>query len=243
MSREIAQSVLTEWFGPFGPIRFPYVSMGKIDSLDLFGPTELMILALYWRNKGRWKVGLDIGANLGLHTICMSKSGFQMVHAYEPDPINWNQCDINLRANVYDPYKLYQQAVYTKEGTVSFVRVLNNLTGNHIEGYKASYGPRESITVHAVDCRPLWQIADFAKLDCEGVEADLVLTMTPDMFPRFSCVMEVRNVENARQIYEHLKDITPLWSQKVDWKRVERFEDMPMANREGSLFIGERGPW
>jgi hypothetical protein len=34
-----------------------------------------------------------------------------------------------------------------------------------------------------------------------------------------------------------------MWSQKNDWKRVVNFEEMPMANREGSLFVGHKGPW
>lgn len=244
MSREKAQELLCSHLGPFGEIKFPYVRMGKIDSLDLFGPTELMILAMYAHNRSRWHTALDIGANLGLHSICMAKMGWK-VHAFEPDPEHYERAAANIDSNrLFDFVTITRAAVHTiNQQSAAFVRVLNNLTGNHLAGYKQSYGPRDTITVSTVACRPLWRQADFAKIDCEGNEADLVMTMTSDLFPRFHAVLEVRNTENARQIYEHLKDMTPLWSQKTGWERVKRFDDMPMQNRDGSLFIGQQGPF
>ena len=98
MSREKAQALLTYHFGPFGPLRFPFVQMGKLDSLHLFGDTELMLLALYWHNRDRWKQALDIGANLGLHSICMAKIGWT-VRAYEPDFEHFQRLQENLDRN------------------------------------------------------------------------------------------------------------------------------------------------
>ena len=99
MSRERSQKVLTDCFGKFGPINFPYHQMGKIDSLHLFGlNTELAILSMYIENRHKWKKVLDIGANLGLHSICMAKMGFT-VRAYEPDPRHYERLVDNLIAN------------------------------------------------------------------------------------------------------------------------------------------------
>src|SRR4051794_14324562 len=72
-------------FGPFGPLSMPYTKMGAIDSLDLFGLDELIIFAFYHANRTRYRSALDIGANLGLHSLVMSKCGFN-VTAFEPDP-------------------------------------------------------------------------------------------------------------------------------------------------------------
>ena len=38
---------------------------------------------------------IDIGANIGLHTIVMAKCGFT-VHSFEPDPIHFNELKKNL---------------------------------------------------------------------------------------------------------------------------------------------------
>jgi len=245
MSRERAQALLCENFGPFGRLDFPYIQMGKIDSLHLFGDTELMILALYWHNRGRWKQCLDIGANLGLHSICMAKLGMY-VNAYEPDQEHFGHLLRNVFKNDCEKLvNLHKQAVHTLDGTARFVRVLDNLTGNHLEGYKQSYGPRTHTIVETVDCRHLWERADFAKIDSEGNEADLVRTMSRELFSdKFSCVLEVRNVENARIIYNHcMNNGINMWAQKTHWSLVKDFEGMPTANREGSLFLGRQGPW
>lgn len=241
--RAKAQALLCEHFGPFGPIKFPYHRMGNIDSLHLFGDTELMILAMYWANRYKWNKVLDIGANIGLHSICMDRMGFE-VSAYEPDPYHFATLQENLTANEARNVTTYCAAVHTQDGSAEFVRVLNNLTGNHLAGFKDSYGPRESIPVVTVDCRALWKWADFAKIDSEGNEADLCLTMTADDLNHMQAVLEVRNEANARLIYNHFQLLeVPMWSQKTNWAKVDRLYEMPKQNREGSVFIGHQGPW
>lgn len=242
--REKAQALLCEHFGPFGPIKLPYVEMGKIDSLHLFGDTELIIMAMYWHNRKRWKRVLDIGANIGLHSVLMAKLGMH-VRAFEPDPTHFARLQSTLAENdVWTQVKSFQTAVHTYSGEAKFVRVLNNLTGNHLVGYKESYGPREDIWVETVDVRTLWPMTDFAKIDSEGNEADLVRTLTENDVETMQLVLEVRNRTNAVEILSHCRKIgVPVWAQKVDWAQVTNVEHMPHQNREGSIFIGHRGPW
>jgi FkbM family methyltransferase len=244
MSRERAQAILTENFGVFGPLKFPYVRMGNIDSLHLFGEPELQIFALYHSHRGRWRTVLDIGANLGLHSILMARCGF-VVKAFEPDFEHFERLLENLRDNdVESQVNASMAAVHTQNGEANFVRVHNNLTGNHLEGYKASYGPRSTVIVPTVDCRPLWAWADFAKIDSEGNEADLLLTTTAQDMKHLQVVVEVRNERNARKIYEHFRELeVPMWSAKNDWLEVKAWDEMPAANREGPLFVGHSGPW
>jgi FkbM family methyltransferase len=243
MSRERAQYVLTQHFGAFGPLNFPYVKMGNIDSLHLFGgETELMIFALYLHWKDRVKRALDIGANLGLHSICMAKLGWQ-VRAFEPDFSHFDHLLKNLLNNFVD-VEANMAAVHTENGEARFVRVLNNLTGNHLEGYKDSYGPRESVIVPTVDCRPLFDWAQFAKIDCEGNEGAILGTTTAAQWKNLHAVVEVRSEAVGLEIYRHMMGLeVPMWSQKDEWARVRSISSMPRNNREGSLFIGHRPPW
>ena len=235
MSRQKAQQFLCDALG----IDFPYVSMGKIDSLDLFGPTELMILQLYRDNQDRWKSVIDIGANLGLHSILMAKLGWT-VRAFEPYPPHYEALVANLAANHCTTVQPFKAAVHTYTGQANFVVVHNNTTGNHIQGFKDSYGPRDTISVPVIDCRTLWD-CDFVKIDCEGNEAELAKTMKangPD------AIMEVRNEKNAVEVFEHFQAIgVGIWSQKTDWNRVTSVAEMPHQNREGSIFIGKSAPW
>ncbi|HEV3022357.1 MAG TPA: hypothetical protein VGX76_07810, partial [Pirellulales bacterium] len=71
-----SDSAATRPFGPFGELTFPYVSMGAVDSLSLFDLDELILFSFYWRNRHRYRRVLDVGANIGLHSIVMSRCGF-----------------------------------------------------------------------------------------------------------------------------------------------------------------------
>lgn len=249
MSRERAQKWLTESLG----INFPYVSMGKVDSLDLFGGNELMIFAFYSHNKDRYKKVLDIGANLGLHAILMSRLGWH-VCSFEPDPEIHAKLLENVKANhqalslglVSVGWEHFgPQAVSDRNGEAQFVRVLNNLTGSHIEGFKDSFGPRETITVPVVDCRPLFDWADLAKIDVEGHELVLLKCLTSDHLKHLDLICELRGHKEAAQVFAHIHDIGgEIYTQKNDWKPARCMSDMPVKHQEGSIFISSRGgPW
>jgi FkbM family methyltransferase len=202
-----------------------------------------MILEIYESNASRWTNVLDIGANLGLHSIIMNRLGW-MVRAYEPDFEHYQRLLANMKANHCDHVTATMAAVHTSTGEARFVRVLDNLTGNHLVGYKDSYGPKEEVLVPTVDCRELFDWADFAKIDCEGNEADILLTTTIDQMQHLCCVVEVRNDENARLLYKHFGKLgVPIWSQKIGWAEAKSVADMPHMNREGSIFIGHDGPF
>lgn len=241
--RKRAQALLCESFGYFGRLDFPYVEMGRIDSLHLFAEPETQIFAIYHAHRGKWKNVLDIGANLGLHSILLSRCGFT-VWAYEPDFEHFQHLERNLQANNCRRVQANMAAVHLENAEANFVRVLNNTTGSHLEGYKNSYGPRETVIVPTVDCRPLWGWADFAKIDCEGNEAEILLTTTQRDMKHLSFIVEVRNEDNASKIYRHFTELeVPMWSAKQDWERVRVFNQVPKANREGPLYIGHEGPW
>lgn len=244
MSRERAQALLCEHFGPFGPIHLPYYRMGKIDSLDLFAADELVLFALYWHNRDRWRRALDIGGNIGLHAILMARCGWE-VNTYEPDPEHFLRLCSNLLANP-DAHRVlpHRGAVHTSTEPATFVRVHGNMTGNHLKGFKQPYGKTEDILVNTFDCRALWSAADFAKLDCEGVEADLVQTLTAEDMAHLSIVMEVNNAGNAQTIWEHFRDLgVPMWPQRIGWLQAKSLQDLPVDNHDGSLFVGHQPPW
>lgn len=250
--RALAQQFLTD---ALGLDYFPYVGMGNIDSLDLFGVNELILFAFYAQNKKRYHNALDIGANLGLHSLLMQRAGWN-VKAYEPDPEHYARFIKNLQMNcnysgsrqdqygVHPWIKPHNAAVHTADGYPTFVRVLDNLTGNHLEGCKDSYGPIERVTVKCLDCRPIFDWADFAKIDCEGNEVALIETLTHAQMQHLDIMVEVRDEHNASKIGVHCDYLNvPMWSQKIKWQRVKSVVDIPRSHHEGSLFIGHNPPF
>lgn len=232
-------------FGPFGTLTFPYIRMGAIDSLDLFGLDELIIFAFYHRNRGRYRRVLDIGANLGLHSIILSKCGFE-VQAFEPDPTHFKLLGANLQANAAGSVTPRQEAVSLEDGEASFVRVLGNTTGSHLAGSKNSYGELEQFQVRTRAVLPLFAWADFAKIDAEGHEKELLLATTAATMATLDIMVEIGNAENAAAVFDHFRSIgVPMYSQKRGWQQVDDLDGVPTSHREGSLFVSAKAamPW
>lgn len=230
-------------------LSIPYVALGLggITSDHLFGPNEQTIFDFYEANRHRYRRALDIGANIGVHSILMARQGWE-VQAYEPDPWHFDLLLENIRAHQAPggaplAVSAHLMAVSDQTGTATFVRVLNNTTGSHLAGAKDSYGPTAQFEVRQVSCRGLFAWADFAKIDCEGHEAVLVRAVPSMTWRRLDAMLEVGTAENARLIYDHLRDDVPMWAQKTGWGRVATLGDMPVCHQEGSLFIGTLPPF
>lgn len=231
-------------FGPFGDISMPYTKMGAINSLDLFGVDELIIFAFYNANRTRYKTVIDIGANLGLHSMILARCGFN-VRAFEPDPWHYGMLTENLAANKVN-VTTFKEAVSVKDGEAQFVRVLGNTTGSHLAGSKDSYGEKEIFTVPIRAVAPLFGSADFAKIDAEGHEKELLLAATPELMQKLDIMVEIGNPENAKAVFAHFQAIgIGMFAQKIGWGRVQSLSDVPTSHREGSLFISAKPamPW
>jgi FkbM family methyltransferase len=232
-------------FWEFGPLSLPYTSMGAVTSLDLFGLDELIIFSFYHRNRSRYRRVIDIGANLGLHSMIMGRCGFE-VKAFEPDPSHFDLLKANLAANSISNVEAMAQAVSTTDGKAEFVRVLGNTTGSHLAGSKSSYGEREYFTVSTTAVGPLFEWADFAKIDAEGHERDLLLSTSAEVFAHLDVMVEIGNDANAEAIFTHFQALdVRMFAQKIGWQPARRLADVPTSHREGSLFLSTKPemPW
>ena len=232
-------------FKPFGTLVFPYFKMGAKSSLDLFGLDELIIFSFYWVNRFRYKKILDIGANIGLHSIILSKCGYE-VDLFEPDPIHFEILERNLHLNNISNVKKHKAAVSIKNGEADFVRVLGNTTGSHLSGFKNSYGELEKFKVSIVSIEDYIENADLVKMDVEGHEAEIITKIDAKYFCKTDLMIEVGTSENAKLIFNHLqKNRINMFSQKNNWEKVNKVEDVPTSHRDGSLFISTKDqmPW
>lgn len=233
-------------FRPFGEIVFPYHKMGAVDSLNLFDIDELIIFSFYWVNRMRYSRVLDVGANLGLHSIVLSRCGFE-VQAFEPDPRHFAILEENLARNGCANVRPSCAAVSSRTGMHEFVRVLGNTTGSHLSGAKPNpYGELERFPVRVESIVPLLNWAELMKLDAEGHEAEILRATTPDQWRRTDAIVEVGSQENAAAIFDHFGGRgVHLFSQKNNWRRVKEIADMPVSHLDGSLFITSREdvPW
>ena len=232
-------------FGPLGSLSMPYHSMGNIDSLDLFGIDEIIILAFYDANRETYGRVVDFGANIGLHSLGMARSGFD-VRSFEPDPKHFDLLKRNLELNNATS-ELHNSAVSLEAGRAEFVRVLGNTTGSHIAGAKKDpYGELERFEVELEAAADHLAWADLAKIDIEGHEAALLTGLPAETWGETDAILEVGTAENAAEIYAYLGDSpVNMFSQMTGWSRVESLEQMPTSHRDGSLFISSKSamPW
>lgn len=232
-------------FDPFGELTFPYHKMGAIDSLNLFDLNELIIFSFYEANRGRYRRALDIGANIGLHSIILRKCGFE-VRSYEPDPDHFDILKRNLELNQCVDVEANKAAVSDKVGSLEFIRVLGNTTASHLTGSRDPYGELESFPVEVESIRPLIEWADLIKMDVEGHEPTILLATSRSDWQNTDALVEIQNEENAGSVFDHFNALgVNLFSQKINWNQVTSVEDMPTSYRDGTLFITSKTnmPW
>jgi FkbM family methyltransferase len=228
-------------FGPFGKVSFPYVRMGAIDSLDLFGLDELILFAFYAANRGTYRNVADIGANIGLHTLVQARCGFN-VRSFEPDPRHIDLLKGTVASNGLDTVEVVEAAVSDSEGSAQFVRVLGNTTGSHLAGAKSDpYGDLDRFDVRLVAFGDILSWADLMKIDVEGHEATIVCATTSEQWDGTDAVLEIGSIDNAAEIFDHCCRIgLNLFTQRNGWRRAETIDDVPASYRHGSAFLSKR---
>ena len=233
--------------GPVGFVPFSYVEMGAITTTELLGLDELILFSFYWKNRKHYHHVVDMGANIGLHSVLLGRMGLT-VTCYEPDPTHAEFILRHSETNaLLNSIELRQAAVNVQEGTAEFVRVLGNTTGSHIHGAKSdAYGKLEVFEVVAFAFADAITGADLVKMDVEGLEANLLSTIDYEALRSTDIVCEVGTTRNAEQIWNHFQGTAVnLFPQKINWARAESASDLPFSYREGSLFLSTKSmmPW
>ena len=228
-----------------GNLQLPYFSMGAINSTHLFGLDELIIFSFYQKNVGLYKSVADLGANIGLHTICLSKLGFN-VNSFEPDPQHLKRIDFNIALNNVSP-NVIPAAVSIEDGETEFTRVVGNTTGSHLSGAKdAPYGDLEHFIVPTCSFRNILLEHDLLKIDVEGHEANIICSTKLSDWSGTDAILEVGSTSNAQRIFNHFKQSNiNLFAQSLAWEKVTSLSDMPSSYKDGSLFISAKAemPW
>ena len=205
-----------------GNLHLPYFSMGAINSTHLFGLDELLIFSFYQSNITRYKSVADLGANIGLHSICLSKLGFT-VDSFEPDPEHLKRIELNMNLNNVAP-NIIPAAVSIEDGETEFTRVVGNTTGSHLSGAKDDpYGELERFSVPTRAFRTILLEHDLLKIDVEGHEANIICSTKPIDWSNSDAILEVGSIINAERIFDHFKDSNiNLFAQSLSWQKVTK---------------------
>ena len=233
--------------GSLGVLNLPYYQMGAIDTFDSFGLDELMLYAFYWQNRARYRKTADIGGNVGVHSILMTRCGWQ-VSTFEPDPRHLGYLRRDLALNdATAAVTINEAAVSNKNGQAEFVRVLGNTTSSHLAGAKRNpYGELERFPVRVTAVQEITANVDFMKVDAEGEEKNIILGIPAADWAHLDMVVEIGSPENAQAIWPHLKQLgVNAFAQKLNWARVTDLAGLPTSYKEGSVFLSTKPamPW
>jgi FkbM family methyltransferase len=227
-------------------LSIPFFDMGSVNTTHLFGLDEVMILAFYKANKNRYKKVLDLGANVGLHSIALNKLGMD-VTCFEADPQTFSQLESNLKLNQATSVHPINAAAGSYDGFAEFTRVCGNLTGSHLSGAKPNpYGKLERFDVTVVNIGSIAANFDLIKIDIEGQESDVLTSISISDAQRIDFMLEVNGDDNAEIIFDYVKQVNMnIFAQHLAWQKVETLDQLPRSYKDGSVFISSKStvPW
>ena len=208
--------------GVIGKINYPYYSYKTLTSLDLLSIEDLFLFSRYYLEKEKNRIFIDIGSNIGLHTIIAKLIGFKVL-SFEPDPetfginkkfllqnkINFleiekfNAENLTENFNVSDVV-LVNSAVSNFIGTSTFNRFLDNPTGNHLDGRKRNiYGDVSEVVVNVASLSKI-QADAIIKVDAEGEDAQILESILNGDKLSGKCYLCDWREETRETIFNHL---------------------------------------
>ena len=131
-------------------------------------------------------VCLDIGANIGAHTLYMAKLAGPKgrVVAFEPHPELCQRLRENIGLNAYRNVTVVEAAMSDKEGTATFYGFAKGAFRKGISSLVPDERAKEEMTVRTIDGGKLEALVDldrcdFIKIDVEGHDAVVVRALLP----------------------------------------------------------------
>jgi len=245
---DTAKEIVMNFYGPdsaqeanfkdAGLVRIQFLRFGEtVTTVNLFDYKELGLFAYYRANRHRYPRVVDLGANVGLHSILWSRLGAE-VRAWEPDPQHCEWAQSNFALNSVSP-TVRCMAASTHNGRAHFVRLLGNRTGSHLASCKGvPYGELEDIEVEVGDCRSDLDWANFAKIDIEGHEANVITGYDIGKWSTLDAAVEIGSSSSADQIWEYFEGTKiNLFAQREGWRRIVTRRSMPTHHSHGTLLI------
>ena len=205
----------------------------------MFDLDELLIFNFYKKKKFFYKKVCDIGGNIGLHSLLMSKLGFK-VDYFEPDNKHFLIAKKIFKKNK-SIINLNKLAISDYTGYANFSRIEGNSTGSYINDKKNGYGKILKYKVKTLDSKKLRNKYDLIKIDAEGSEVEILNGFTKKDFKSTDFLIEISSEKNKEAIWNLKKKYNlKVYSQKNFWQKVNKIENLPDSYKEGTVFISEK---
>ena len=223
----------------FGNIIVPNADNGRKTFYDLFAFHELSLFVQYYKLKKNFSFAIDVGANLGIHTIILTRLGYK-VSAFEPDNSTFKKLKKTLKINKCKNFNLYNLALSDFIGKSKFYQIKDNLTANTLSNStKKTYGNRKIINVNVSKISNFLPNKDILiKIDAEGSEFNILKTINWNKQYKISIYLEINDKESAEKIFNYLKlNKLKCRCEINNWKVAYNKNQLPNNWRQGSVLI------
>jgi FkbM family methyltransferase len=165
------------WGGRFGAVSLDRLVYLYLHRAGFMGSEEQ---AFFEQKIAGGMCVLDIGANLGLYTVLLSRlvGDDGSIISFEPDPDLFSALQSNCRTNRAGNVELHNVAAGARSGRMVLSRSLANAGDNRLSGKRDSQFCRPvEVRVATVDEIVGERRVDFVKLDVQGWEGEVLRGM------------------------------------------------------------------
>ena len=203
-------------------------------SLDLYGEFSELEAGVIAKLLRANDVVVEVGANIGAHTIPMAKLvGAQgLVFAFEPQRVIHELLCANLALNELFNVQPYRAALGRSVGTIK-VPILDYASESNFGGLSLSQSDSgEEVPLIALDSFALPSLR-MLKVDVEGMEAE-VLSGARETIARFRPILYVENDRRAKS--QNLIRLIEALDYKMWWHKPPLFNPGNFARRAENIF-------
>lgn len=207
-------------------------------SFDLYGEFSEGEVSLFRQYVKENDFVLDVGANIGAHTLALSHIVGRTGHvwAFEPQAIVYQQLVANLALNSITNVTAEHAGLARSDTLMAVPRLdhdrLNNYGGIRLEPLVEGQ-PSEAVFVKRLDSYANFDVLHFAKIDVEGMEYD-VLQGAAETIMRCKPVLYVEN--DKRDKSPALINLIEKLGYKMWWHIPPLFNPMNYAQLKQNVF-------
>ena len=202
----------------FGKYTFYYLPedkyIGQRIALEKYEPYETNLIQRQVKNGD---VVVDVGANIGYYTVLLAQKA-KKAYAFEPDSVNFEILEKNIKANNLKNVVAVKAAVGSKNGELNLYKSEENL-GDHklfkipLGSAASPFDKREKIKVVKLDDF-IREPVDLIKIDTQGWEPEviegakkIIKNCKPVLFMEYSPTSYKLAKLNENKMMEFLKSI------------------------------------
>jgi FkbM family methyltransferase len=159
-------------------------------------------------------VALDVGANIGTHTVFLSQR-FARVHAFEPNPMLHHVLSANIALNQLKGVTAHRLALSDRNERLIYIQSRDgNLGGSFFQRSGEVVAGSEIMALVRGDetlmsCLKTGERVVFAKIDVEGLEDKVVAGLSGLLRrDRPLLVIEVAGAQNGERVRDVLADLS-----------------------------------